>query len=176
MHLITFHCVYHMALSCMILKIAQSTFQKQIRNRTVEAVCLGLHNEPQSYYSHDDSDYDCDNYFKQSYNTIAHGRHLNLISFSFNVQSETQVFSFKSTWALRQEKDGASAYHGKVEAPTHRSLVWHLKQVSTTPCHPHWGNNTGWGDPSVLVDNPQNQRKCLDKITSVGCTLKAPPS
>ena len=40
---------------------------------------------------------------------------------------------------------GASAYHGKLDTPAHQSLRWHLWQVSTTPCHPRWGNNTGEG-------------------------------
>ena len=38
---------------------------------------------------------------------------------------------------------GASAYHGKLDAPVHQSLGWHLWQVPATPCHPRWGNNTG---------------------------------
>ena len=38
---------------------------------------------------------------------------------------------------------GASAYHGKLDAPVHQSLGWHLWKVPATPCHPRWGNNTG---------------------------------
>ena len=40
---------------------------------------------------------------------------------------------------------GASAYHWKLDAPTHQSLGWHFWQVPVTPCHPRWGNNIGRG-------------------------------
>ena len=62
---------------------------------------------------------------------------------------------------------GASAYHGKLDAPAHQSLGWHPWQVPATPCHPGWGNNAGQGDPSVLVDSSSRESVSIKTLVLV---------